>query len=75
MKSPQWHNLAKKKLFLDLQRNHPSAVLLRLGYVLEVGLVSQLDLVLIPKHLCSWRYKFEYVSVSRTYDLHTVSDQ
>ena len=42
----------------------------RVGYVLEVGLVSQLELVLFLQLLCSWRYKCElYVSMSRICDV------
>ena len=37
--------------------------------VLEVGLVSRLGLVLFLQVLCSWRYKYEYVSMSRVCDV------
>ena len=46
----------------------------RVGYVLEVGLVSWLELVLLLQLLCSWRYKCEYVSMSRICDATRCTD-
>ena len=43
----------------------------RLGNVLEVRLVSWLELVLFLQLLCSWRYNCEYVSMSRIFERHS----
>ena len=57
----------------QLQWNHPSAIMLQ-TYVLEVGLVSRLELVLFLQVLCSWRYKWEYLFVSRICDIMCAAD-
>ena len=49
-------------------------VCFRLGNVLEVGLVSWLELVLFLQLLCSWRYKCEYATMSRTCDVTRATD-
>ena len=46
----------------------------RLDNVLEVGLVFRLELVLFSQLLCSWRYKCEYVSMSRICDVSCAAD-
>ena len=43
----------------------------RLGNVIEVRLVSWLELVLFLQLLCSWRYNCEYVSMSRIFERHS----
>ena len=44
---------------------------IRLGNVIEVRLVTWLELVLFRQLLCSWRYNCEYVSMSRVFECHS----
>ena len=59
---------------LTLQKRILQGFCFRVGYVLEVGLVSRLELVLFLQLLCSWRYKCEYVSMSRICDVTCAAD-
>ena len=46
----------------------------RLGNVIEVRLVSRLELVLFLQLLCSWRYNCKYVSMSRIFEVTSTGD-
>ena len=79
-KYPQWQNaanVAKKKPFWICNACSGTALqqfCCRVGYVLEAGLVSRLELVLFFQLLCSWRYKCGYVSNSRICDVTLAAD-
>ena len=63
----EWQNLAniaKREICNACSKTILWQFCFSLGYVLEVRLVSQLELVLFLQLLCSWRYKCECVFVS-----------